>query len=179
MTCWLTSGVVGIWYLAGWALNKVAAMLKVIFSNVFFFKKTFIFWFKLYWGVFWRVRLTVSLHWFMPWWCHEMETFSALLALCAGNSLAASEIPSQRPVSRSFDIFFDLRLNKWLCKQSRRWWFGMPACSLWRHCNSSGLMPNRWQAITWTSVDKMPDNECLHYAKMSQGWYWRELTLLQ
>ena len=41
-----------------------------------------------------------------------METFSALLALCTGNSPVTGEFPSQRPVMRSFDIFFDLRLNK-------------------------------------------------------------------
>ena len=33
-----------------------------------------------------------------PWWRHEMKTFSALLALCAGNSLITCEFPSQRPV---------------------------------------------------------------------------------
>ena len=38
-----------------------------------------------------------------------METFSALLAICAGNSPVAGEFPAQRPVTRSFDIFFDLR----------------------------------------------------------------------
>ena len=47
-----------------------------------------------------------------------METFSALLALCGGNSPAIGEIPSQRPVTRSFDVFFDLRMNKRLSKQS-------------------------------------------------------------
>ena len=41
-----------------------------------------------------------------------METFSALLALRAGNSLVTREFPSQKPVTRSFDIFFDLRLVK-------------------------------------------------------------------
>ena len=39
-----------------------------------------------------------------------METFSALLVLCAGNSLATGEFPARKPVTRSFDIFFDLRL---------------------------------------------------------------------
>ena len=48
----------------------------------------------------------------MPWWRHQIETFSALLAICAGNSPVFSEFPTQRPVTRSFDIFFDLRLNK-------------------------------------------------------------------
>ena len=45
-----------------------------------------------------------------------METFSALLALCAGNSPVIGEFPAQRPVMRSFDISFDLRLNKRLSK---------------------------------------------------------------
>ena len=52
-----------------------------------------------------------------------------------GNSLATGEFPSQRPVTQSFDIFFDLRLNKLLSKQSRRRWFEMPLHSLWHHCN--------------------------------------------
>ena len=38
-----------------------------------------------------------------------METFSALLAICAGNSPVAGEFPAQRSVMRSFDVFFDLR----------------------------------------------------------------------
>ena len=45
------------------------------------------------------------------WWSHQMETFSALLAICAGNSPVPGEFPTQRPVTRSFDVFFDLRLN--------------------------------------------------------------------
>ena len=47
-----------------------------------------------------------------------METFSALLAICAGNSPVPGEYPKQRPVTRAFDVFFDLRLNKRLSKQS-------------------------------------------------------------
>ena len=46
-------------------------------------------------------------------------TFSALLVICAGNSPASGEFPVQRPGTRSFDVFFDLRLNKRLSKQSR------------------------------------------------------------
>ena len=44
------------------------------------------------------------------------------------------------PVTRSFDIFFDLRLNKRLSKQSWGWWFETPSCSLWRHCNEQNLL---------------------------------------
>ena len=59
-----------------------------------------------------------------PWLRHQMETFSVVLAICAGNSPVPGEFPAQRPVTRSFDIFFDLRLNKRLSKQSWGWWFG-------------------------------------------------------
>ena len=45
------------------------------------------------------------------WWRHEMETFFALLVLCAGNSPVTVEFPSQKPVTRSLDVFFDLRMN--------------------------------------------------------------------
>ena len=48
----------------------------------------------------------------MSWWRHQMETFSALLAPVTG------EFPSQRPVTWSFDVFFDLCLNKWVSKQN-------------------------------------------------------------
>ena len=43
--------------------------------------------------------------------------------------------PSQRPVTRGFDVLFDLRLNKRLGKPSRRWWFKTPSRSVWCHCN--------------------------------------------
>ena len=46
------------------------------------------------------------------WWRHQIETFSALLDICAGNSPVTDEFPAQRPVTRRFDVFFDLRLNK-------------------------------------------------------------------
>ena len=71
----------------------------------------------------------------ITWWRHQMETFSALLALCAGNSPVPGEFPTQRPVTRSFDVFFDMRPNKQLSKQPWGWWFERPWWSLWRHRN--------------------------------------------
>ena len=59
---------------------------------------------------------------------------SALLAICEGNPPVTGGFPSQRLVTQSFDVFFDLR-NKWLSKQSKHRWFETPLCSLWRHCN--------------------------------------------
>ena len=69
------------------------------------------------------------------WWRHQMETFSALLAICAGNSPVPGEFPTQRPVTRSFDFFFDLPLNNRLSKQSWGWWFETLSGPLWRHSN--------------------------------------------
>ena len=46
-----------------------------------------------------------------------MEAFSALLAICAENSPVTGEFPAQRPVTRSFDVFFDLHPNQQLSKQ--------------------------------------------------------------
>ena len=55
--------------------------------------------------------------------------------LC-GEFTGPGEFPTQRPVTQSFDVFFDLRLNKRLSKQPWGWWFETPSCSLWRHCNA-------------------------------------------
>ena len=63
--------------------------------------------------------------------------FSALLALCAGNSPVTGECPAQRPVTRGFDVFFDLRLNGRLSKQSWGWWFEKLLRPLWRHSNDN------------------------------------------
>ena len=54
--------------------------------------------------------------------------------LC-GEFTGPGEFPAQRPVTRSFDVFFDTRLNKRLSKQPWGWWFETPEWSLWRHHN--------------------------------------------
>ena len=73
------------------------------------------------------------------WWGHQMETFSVLLVLCVGNSLVTGQFPTQRPVTQSFEISFDLHLNKHLSKQSWGWWFETPSCSLWCHLNECSI----------------------------------------
>ena len=80
-----------------------------------------------------------------------METFSALLALCVGNSPVTGEFPSQRSVTRSFGISFDLHLNKRLSEQSWRCWFETRSLSLWCHCNvSSGFIKDiGFLDLTW------------------------------
>ena len=68
-----------------------------------------------------------------------------LLAIRAGNSPVTGEFRAQRPVTRSFDVFLDLRLNKRLSKQSWSWWSETPSTSLWRHCNVFTLL---WRHCT-------------------------------
>ena len=55
--------------------------------------------------------------------------------LC-GEFTGPGDFPTQRPATRSFDVFFDLRLNKRLSKQPWGWWFETPSWSLWRQCNA-------------------------------------------
>ena len=70
------------------------------------------------------------------WWSHQMEISSALLVLCKGNHQSPVDPcpPPQRPVTRNFDVLFDLRIKRRLSKQSKRWWIETPFRSLWRHC---------------------------------------------
>ena len=70
-----------------------------------------------------------------PWRRHQTKTFSALLAFWTGNLPVTGEFPAQRPATRGFDVFFDLRLSQQLSKQWKRWWFETLPRSLWRHCN--------------------------------------------
>ena len=55
--------------------------------------------------------------------------------LC-GEFTGPGEFHAQRPVMRIFDVTFDLRLNKRLSKQQRRWWFETLSRLLWRHSNA-------------------------------------------
>ena len=85
-------------------------------------------------------------------WRHQMETFSALLALLQGNLPITGGFPSQRPMLRSFDIFFHLPLNKRSRKQSRRRRFQTPSHSLQCYCKRDA-----WRNI----VNRPPLSVCI------------------
>ena len=89
-------------------------------------------------------------------WRHQMETFSAFLALCVGNSPITGEFLAQRPVTRSFDVFFDMRLNIRLSKQWWGWWFEAPSHPLWRHCNEEIGFDQAWQTSLSTGDVRGP-----------------------
>ena len=89
------------------------------------------------------------------WWRHQKETFSALLARCAGNTPVPGDFPAQRPVTRSFDVFFYLHPNKRLSEQRWDWWFETLSHPLWRHRNAE-LFQKQCKFQLW----------CNH-------WYWK------
>ena len=72
-----------------------------------------------------------------------METFSTLLAICAGDSPVTGEFPAHRPVTRSFDIFIDLRLNKQLHENNRE------AGDLRRYRAHYDVIVMRYLETTW------------------------------
>ena len=97
-----------------------------------------------------------------------MKRFSALLAICAGNSLVTSEFPAQRTVMWSFDVFFDLRLNKRLSKQSWGWWFETLSHPLWRHCNDTAANLSMW------NIGNTAENPMIGYKECRvsyRGWW--------
>ena len=96
------------------------------------------------------VMIWISYPELATWWRHQMETFSAYLAICAGNSPVPGEFLAQRPVTRSFDVFFDQRLNKRLSKQWWGWWFETLSCPLWRQCNEDNCRPQVTNSSTAT-----------------------------
>ena len=113
------------------------------------------------------------------WWRHQMETFSALLAICAGNSPVPGEFPAQRPVTRSFDVFFDLRPNKRLSKQWRGWWFETQSRSLWRQRNGYKAHADEWRLwVMWGCVLTL-ERKLSTYWWNFRHWLDRELSFWQ
>ena len=82
------------------------------------------------------VSRVLSKHCHFPygsWWRHQMERFSASLALCEGNPPVTGGFPPQKPAARRCTVIFDLRLSKRSRKQYWGRWFETPSRSLWRH----------------------------------------------
>ena len=86
----------------------------------------------------------------------QVETFSALQVLCVGNPPVTGGFPSQRPVTRGFDTFFDLHRNKRLSKQFRRWGFETPSRPLYRFCNGdvASKLGSRIVSTLWSILSK-------------------------
>ena len=93
-------------------------------------------------------------------WRHPMETFSAFLAICAGNSPVIGEFSTQRPVTRSFDVFFDLRLNKRLSKK--------PAGDLRHYCVHCDVTVMISIAVTLITLFRAYFCCCLVFSEISR-----------
>ena len=109
---------------------------------------------------------------FSPW-RHQMETYSALLALCAGNSPVSGESPAQRPVTRSFGVFIDPRLNKRLSKQSGGWWFetlSRVTVIYISECEN-GFIVNWTSLIQMTAYRLIPSN-AVHVIEFWRNYVW-------
>ena len=83
--------------------------------------------------------------------------------LCGEYTGHRGEFPTQRPVTWSFDVLFDIRLNKWMNKQSWGWWSETPSCSLWRHCNDQSERQNHTYTTYVTS-------SCISWYSNHEGW---------
>ena len=68
------------------------------------------------------------------------------------NSPVSGEFPAQRPVTRSFDVFLDVRIIKRLSKHSWGWWFETLSHPLWRHRN--GTLLTFWGWVTHLCVSE-------------------------
>ena len=84
--------------------------------------------------------------------------------LC-GEFIVPGEFPALKPVTRSFDAFFDLCLNKQLSEQSWGWWFETPPCPLWRLRNGRRVTP---VSIKFSSVLSLYVN-CISNQSCTQG----------
>ena len=114
------------------------------------------------------------------WWRHQMETFSALLVLYVGNSPVTGQFPSQRPVTRSFDVLFHLRLKKRLSKLPWGWWFETPSRSSWPYCNLV-LPPSAAAAELMTAIEVYwpPDGvlSCINYIFVTLVFHLTNLSI--
>ena len=78
--------------------------------------------------------------------------------LC-GEFTGPDEFPAQRPVTRSFDVFFDMCLNKRLSHQPWGWWFETPPWSLWHQCNGESLFPVESYFLSTIGLSVSPFNQ--------------------
>ena len=106
------------------------------------------------------MEMTLMKHWIvdvLPWNSVNMMTssngnISTLLTFCEENPPVTVGFRSQRPVTRGFDVFFYLRVNKQLNKQSRRRWFETPSRPLWRHCNEISSLLNVIRGVILVNI---------------------------
>ena len=105
--------------------------------------------------VFWHNSCSKLIHYILICMNIHMMTSSNGNFFRVTGHLCGELFPTQRPVTRSFDVYYDLRLNKRLSKQSWGWWFETPSHPLWRHRNDNYI-----SALTHDMLSKT----CIQFA---------------
>ena len=141
------------------------------------------------WWVTCHYQTTQLQHVYQPWWRHQMETFSALLAICAGNSPVSGEFPAQRPVTRSFNVFFDLcPINDWVnnreagdLRRSRAHYdvIVMTTYTLqWRHNEPDGISNHHPHDCLFNHLFRRRSKKWLFSAHCTQIWKLNRISVI-
>ena len=101
----------------------------------------------------------IGWHGFLPWWRHQMETCSALLAICEGNQPVTGGFPSQRPVVQSF--MFSL-IFAWTNGWPNNW----DVSELRRHSAHYGINVMRWVLL----LTRAPVGDTHWYNRFIGSW---------
>ena len=110
--------------------------------------------------------LRVSDTWNIMMTSSNGNSFRVTGHLCGEFTGNPGELPTQRPVTRSFDVFFDLRLNKRLSKQSWGWWFETLSRPLWRRCNVL-FTTVEVIVVVWFMLYSANENFCIGYSELT------------
>ena len=92
----------------------------------------------------------------ITWWRHQMETLSALLDLCAGNSPVNGEFPLQRPITRSFDVSL-------ICAWINGWVNNCEAGDLRRHRAHYDVIVMKWSHMHYVHDHYLGGGPCAIY----------------
>ena len=104
--------------------------------------------------------------------CHQFQVRSIRKIPFTGEFIA------QRPVTRSFGVFFDLRLHEWLSKQSWGWWFETPSCTLWRRCDAKHITVSLINGyLVCTSICFFLIYMCTHRNTWCQTLKWCHMSI--
>ena len=135
---------------------RVATKQSTI-TNTIHLQRIFLFWFVFHWRFLLRDidSQNLALSQVIVLITNGRQTLHDMMTSSNGNIFHVTgplcgpgEFPTQRPVTRGFDAFFDLRLNKRLSKQPRGWWIETQSWSLWRHCNE----PTHVDQMSWRHI---------------------------
>ena len=108
----------------------------------------------------------------ISWWRHQMETFSALLAICAGHSPITGESPTQRQWRGTLVFsFICARINGWVNNREAGdlrcncAYYGVTVMVVgWHHC-----MVNK----TWYCIERSGSRvhvSCFEFQNPLRGW---------